>query len=102
MSVDSPDKRLVKCLNQGLFEKTLKINGEDGLINGICYKELGLYDEALEIFLIDPNGFKRVQIACCYKGVVEKGIKVLDSIIDYELGQPQLIDIGRALYKVGW
>ena len=66
MSVDSPDKRLVKCLNQGLFEKTLKINGEDGLINGICYKELGLYDEALEIFLIDPNGFKRVQIACCY------------------------------------
>ena len=74
----------------------------------ICYKEIGLYDEALQLFSIytdDGNGWlsSKVYITCCYilKGEVERGIKMMGMISD-ELDIFLVTIIARALFDVGW
>ena len=104
-----PIHQYIFFLHQGLFEKVLEyVKHNDYLATCLSYKELGMYDEALEIFLSDPDGgnnttINKVLIACCFilKGESEKGINVLNSISD-QLGDDDLIQIGRAFYDVGF
>ena len=96
------------CINEGIIQGG---NGIDRWIEkigsimrkGICYKELGEYDDALKLLRVDldykDSDISSVQIACCFilKGEIDRGIKLLDSI---SLDARQLLEVGRALYDV--
>ena len=100
----------ISFVHQGLYAKASELFVEFENISsykGVCYKELGQYDKALKILLIDTEGgegwsLSKVHISCCYilKGEVEKGIELLNLILELDLDN--CIDIGRAFYDVGW
>ena len=98
--------RYISFVHQGLYELFVEFENIYRY-KGVCYKELGKYDEALKILLTDTEGgvgwsLSKVHISCCYilKGEVEKGIGLLDLIPELDLDN--CIDIGRAFYDVGW
>ena len=68
---------------------------------GFCKKELRYYDEALKLRSIDFEQGKTNK-ACCFilRGEIERGIKLFGSLT--KLNVKYLIEIGRALYDVGW
>ena len=97
--------QFVQAINQ--MEDLAKVCKTGGFqsITGVCYKEIGQYDEALKYLLVDPEGAgfsspNKVEIACCFilKGEIERGIKLLESIP--ELVRDDFISIGRALFDV--
>ena len=97
----------------GQYEKALKQIDEDDknlgkeafhTWKGVCLKELGQYDKALNYLFIDPEErvmSSKVEISCCYilKGEIDKGIKLLDLIP--ELDKKFYMNIARALFDAG-
>ena len=74
----------------------------------VCLKELGRYDEALDILDEEPDFANReiitkAQIGCCWilKGNLEKGMHIIESVPEISEHFNSIIDVGRALFQVG-
>ena len=111
-------ENIFSAFHQGHFHQTIEEYEKPSLIKrsqlnlnwflSYCLKELGRYDEALDILYEEPEfkhflSISEVQIGCCWilKGDVKKGLNIIRTVPEIENHLLSIADVGRALFKVG-
>ena len=109
---------MITSITNGDFQKTLEIietkeiietiDNDPISVKGLCLKEIGEHEKALECFSKFPTYnygelIHEIQIGCCYilKGEVTKGLNLVEKVEGLKTHPASLMDTGRALFEIG-